>query len=332
MKTGKLKRIVCIFAILFIIFGCFYAYLPPKIDEVERMNYTVEGGVDVLCVGSSHMYNGIDPIQLYKDKGIASYILAGGSQAPWQSFYYIKQGCKKHKPDLIIYDTYILGTVQDMEYYQDYQTVSNMLNTPISADKIDTIFNSEANSKVDIILRFPYIYDDIEAYPGLSRKKFIPGGKKLSFGYRYQNGIEIYKDVIDVKSVTGCKPIHKKNEEYLRKIIEWCSDNGIKLLLTNTPWPCISEEDEMFFNYIENIADEYGVPFINGCKIYKEIGIDYTTDSYGDDGHLNYSGVTKYTKYIGEYVNSNYHIIDRHGDSRYSVYEEGIAWCDENYR
>ncbi len=332
MKRKEYKRILLITIVICIISVLFYLYLPPKVDLVKKMNYTVESGVDVLCVGSSHMYNGINPIQLYKDRGIASYIIAGGSQSPWQSFYYIKQGCKQHKPYLIIYDTYIMGTVQDMGYYQDYQTASNMLNTPISVDKIDTILNSEADSKLDLILRFPYIYDDLEAYPGLSRKKLIPGDKNLTMGYKYQSGIEKYEDIIEVENITESRAIHPKNEKYLRDIIEWCRNNEIELLLTNTPWPCINEENEMYFNSIENIADEYGVPFINGCKKYKEIGIDYTTDSYGDGGHLNYSGVTKYTKYIGDYLSQNYHIIDRRGDSHYSIYEQGVAWCDENYR
>ena len=63
--------------------------------------------------------------------------------------------------------------------------------------------------------------------------------------------------------------------------------------------------------------------------MYKEIGIDYLTDCSGDGGHLNDYGVTKFTKYVGDYIYNNYSLIDHRGDDRYSPYENGVEWLNE---
>ncbi len=61
----------------------FYLYLPPRENRIDRMNTTVERDhVDILCMGSSHMTSGLNPIQMYEDYGYATYIVAGGGQAP----------------------------------------------------------------------------------------------------------------------------------------------------------------------------------------------------------------------------------------------------------
>ena len=80
---GRTARIVFIFLMVAIIF---YLYLPPWPSAIDYMKNTVgENRVDVICLGSSHVFNGIDPKQMFYDKGIAAYDVAIGAQAPWQT-------------------------------------------------------------------------------------------------------------------------------------------------------------------------------------------------------------------------------------------------------
>jgi hypothetical protein len=50
--------------------------------------------IDVLCVGSSHMGSGINPVQMWDDYGISAYSIWGGSQAVWFSYYYLLEALK----------------------------------------------------------------------------------------------------------------------------------------------------------------------------------------------------------------------------------------------
>ena len=59
----------------------------PRDNFYDFYNTLEKDTVDVLCVGSSHVYCGINPVQLYNDYGIAAYDLAAGSQAVWYSYF-----------------------------------------------------------------------------------------------------------------------------------------------------------------------------------------------------------------------------------------------------
>lgn len=159
-----IRRIISILLTIAIIIVVFYLYLPPQVNIIDSMNVTVgENKVDVVFVGSSHVFTGINPVQMYRDKGIAAYDIAIGSQAPWQSYYYIKEICKKQNPQIIVFDTYMVGN-QNEDGYQDYQTVNNLLNCPFSIDKVEAVLVSKADSRLSIIMRFPYIYNKYDEF------------------------------------------------------------------------------------------------------------------------------------------------------------------------
>jgi hypothetical protein len=118
-------------------------------------------------------------------------------------------------------------------------------------------------------------------------------------------------------------------EEYIRKSIELCKQNDISIILSNAPWPCVTTADQQKYNYVNTIAEEYGIPFINGCLMTDELQMDYTQDSYGDGGHLNYYGVTKYTSWMEKFLSDNYELEDHRGDRNYSHWKYASARLQE---
>ena len=320
-----LRVIVCISIISLV----FYLYLPPVENRMDIMNATVgKDRVDILCIGSSHMFCGINPAKMYRDQGFATYILAAGAQSPCQSYYYLKQACRTQKPIVVLMDVYMMGSVQDIHEYQDNQTVNNLLNFPLSVEKINAVENSMADSRLSILLRFPYIYKHYDDFRGFTISKFV-GYEDYSMGYQLRSDIAICPDVIDICNVMDESELSMYNNDYLLKIIDYCQDNEIKLILVNSPSPKINAETQKYYNRIGSIAAEYSVGFIDGNRLWDEIGIDWACDS-SDGGHMNHYGVNKFTKYIEDYIRNNYGgiIPDRRTDERYNAYSEGIVWQD----
>lgn len=68
------------------------------------------------------------------------------------------------------------------------------------------------------------------------------------------------------------------------------------------------------------IAQEYGVNYLN--FFYEDTGINFFTDCYDENSHLNPSGARKITKYLGEYLQSEYDIPDRRGETEYVHWNE----------
>ena len=271
------------------------------------------------------MQYGINPIQMYKDNGYAAYSVASSSQSPWQSLYYIKEACKTQPPKMVILDTYKMATPD----YRDYQTVNNLLNAPLSIDKCLAVMESIADSRLSVLFRFPYIHDDYNGFKGFGLDKFY-GIQLFSMGYSYNNNIdtseqELYS-LTDARDITESEAISEKDERSLRKIIEYCKANDIEVILINAPWPMIEKYRERKFNYIKEIASEYDVRFIDGNICWNEMGIDWTTDTFGDYGHMNHYGVTKFTKYVDSIIDRDYSLPDRRNDSGYEAYDKGVDW------
>ncbi len=328
MRNIHIIRALRIAACVLVVSLLFYLYLPPMPNRVESMNTTVgENHVDVLCVGSSHMYCGINPVQMYEDYGYAAYTLGIGAQSPWQSYYYITEACKEQKPSLIIQDAYMMGCTQSNRDYSDYQTVTNLVDTPLSIGKIQAVMESIADSRLNIILRFPYIYNKYDSFSEFTSEKFY-GDENFSMGYEYRSEVVPCTDAIDKSVITEETPISEQNEKYLRKIIAYCKYNDIELILVNAPSPMLGKDTQVYYNYIDNVATENGVKFIDGNRIWEETGMDWNEDS-SDGGHLNHSGVTKFTKYVEDYIYNTSEIPDRRGEKGYEAYDRGVEWLED---
>lgn len=320
----NLKRLFLFVVLISSTVLIFYRYI--KITQNSRdcffdLSRNIDKGtVDVLCVGSSHVYCGINPVQMWDDYGIAAYDLACGSQSVWFSYYYIKEALKTQQPEIVILDVYMV--CEEDEYF-DTRIQANLLNLPLSNNKWEALKTADADNREELFLQFPILHS---RYKNLGKNDFnLDCNWNFQFlGYYYTEEMEEivpYEEVMDVKGIEECEPISKKAEEYLRKCIELCQNRDIEIILTNTPWPCITEKEQKKYNYVQTIADEYGVTFLNGCLFNEEIGMDYTVDSMGDGGHLNHSGVTKYTRWLTERIKEKYDLPDRRTDVRWKEWQ-----------
>lgn len=279
--------------------------------------------VDVLCVGSSHAYCSINTVQMYDDYGIAACNLGDGAQAVWYSYYYIVEALKTQKPLVVILDVYTAKEENDS--YFDYNNAQmNLINLKPSFNKWRALRTAEIggiSEQAKVFWEFPVTHS---RYGELQRQDFdLKWNKNVFFsGYQYDTKIVPYEleKIRDVKEVKEIVPITNKAEEYIRKTIELCKKENIDVILVNAPWPDITDEVQKKYNYIQKIAAEYEVPFLNGCLYNKEIGMDYTVDSMGNGGHLNHAGATKYTKWLVEFMQEHYKLPDRRGDQQYDVW------------
>ena len=272
--------------------------------------------IDVLTVGSSHAYCGVNPIQMYDDYGISAYNLASGNQSIWFSYYYIKEVLKDQRPKVILLDIYTIANLDDSF---DYNIPMNFLSMPFGYYKYEALKNAGAGENLeDILFEFPTTHT---RYNELDRSSFQLNDS-CTLGYQYFDQVFSFENVLDYATITEQKPISEKAEQYLRKVLELCNRRGIQLVLFNAPCPTVTEEQQQGYNYVAAIAEEYGVPFINGCVLASDIGIDYQTDCFDEAGHLNYSGVTKFTKWVEEYLLTLEELRDHRGEENYSHWEE----------
>jgi hypothetical protein len=83
---------------------------------------------------------------------------------------------------------------------------------------------------------------------------------------------------------------------------------------TNTPqWYWYESWDKAVAEY----AEKYDLRYYNFLNHVEQIGLDYTTDTYDEGGHLNLSGAEKLSKYFGKIMVDELNLTDHRGDSTY---------------
>ena len=133
------------------------------------------------------------------------------------------------------------------------------------------------------------------------------------------------QETTDVSGVTERAELSQKTEFYYRKVIELAKEEGIPILVTVSPYPSVSETAQAYFNRASDIADEYGVTFINYNLFHQELGLNYQED-VSDVMHLNHKGNQKYTRHLGKYLTEHYDLTDHRGDQKYDSWEQNSQW------
>ena len=126
-------------------------------------------------------------------------------------------------------------------------------------------------------------------------------------------------DYDNVKMFEGEETI---NMHYLRKIIEYCKEKKIEVLVTYLPHTAIDEHVAQS-KYVKKICDEYNVNYINflSDKDIVNYYIDFK-DSIKINSHLNASGARKVTEYLGKYITEYYDIPNQKNNKSYDSWND----------
>ena len=114
---------------------------------------------DVLCIGSSHVYYGINTCLLYDDYGIASYLLASPGQPVWISYYLLEEALKTQSPGLVIFDIGTLFQKADDFGSSSWETLISMKPSLTKWNALKAVNRyGEVLDTIGAFFTFPYYH------------------------------------------------------------------------------------------------------------------------------------------------------------------------------
>lgn len=330
MKKSIIK-IGCFLVILVLILNYCNSVFKVKYGDgiygVTKFYELDNNTVDVLILGSSHAFEDFNTGTLWDEYGMSSYILAGSVQPMWNTYYYLKEALKMQRPKLIVLEGYC--TVFSSEFIDDSRIIKNNYGLHWSPDKVESLKISSPKERwSDFFLEYTQYHT---RYKELSREDFLDNqGNPLYYDWKgFGCNMETTPlECVDISGVTERTNLFEKTEKYYRATIKLAKENNIPIVTVISPYAGITIEDQQILNSAGDIAEELGVPYLNCNLIANEIGIDYSKDA-ADDGHLNYRGNLKFSKYIGQYLSDNYNLPDHRGDSRYNTWERQARFISQ---
>ena len=285
---------------------------------------------DVLFVGDSLVVNGVFPMELWQDYGIAAYNLASYGNTLPVTYWTLMNALETASPRLVV-----VG-VKDVEKSYKLSGSSSDVHTALDCYPLSLTKLRAVNDLMDD----PYAVDDSGVrYVDMKWEYIFTLGKYHSrwseltagdFG-RYtlnrQKGAETGTGVADARDYDLIDETQAAEEggwgyEYLRRILDACAGRGIEVLLVHLPY-IASEEEQMAANAVRYIAEEYGVDYID--FVSQDDTVDYAVDCMDARAHLNASGAKKVTDYLGRYIEEHYAVEDRRGQPGWLDWDEDAA-------
>ena len=316
----KLKTVLSVLAVLLVfalVLSLATALLQPKYmtDLVEgsmlSQYYGEAGGHDVIFIGDCEVYANFTPMELYREKGITSYVRGSSQQLIWQSYYVLKETFQYETPKAVVFN------VNSMRYSEPISEAFNRLTIDKmkwSEEKVDMIRASMMEeedflSYVFPILRYHSRFDELTK-------------EDVTFLFTRQNttwnGHLVNKNIkplgeLPVKRLLADYSFGKICWEYLDKMRTLCEENGTQFILIKAPSVYPFWYDE-YDTQIREYADKHGLAFYNLLDHVDAIGIDYTVDTYDEGLHMNLTGATKLSRYFAGILAENHGMADHRSD------------------
>lgn len=337
LGKGKLLlfwvRVICFFLLAALLLGYATYVLTPKNDygicSMVNLYRQPENTVDVLAVGTSMVYAGVNTNVLWSEYGIAAYDLCSAEQPFWVSYYVIREALKTQQPKVILLDA--KPSIYTRDYSKRGRTILSTYGIKGLDNRIGAIMAcvESPSEAMGYLLGFPQVHNN---YEKLKCEDFsIPpdnGGRGVNWkGYIEMDAVEHHQRPSLVWTATK-RNLNDREEEYARKIFELCQQEEIQLMLLGMPNPDYAN-DHMYYNALWAVAAEYGFDGINYNDPNLRYGLRYSSD-FADWQHLNVKGSMTFSKKLGEDLVDRFDLPDRRGDEAFDSYEQtAAAWYEQ---
>lgn len=270
-------------------------------NYVAKMNefYALEeDSLDYICVGSSHAYCTVNPLEIWKKADLAGFVLATQKQPLDISYYYIKEAFKTQSPEVVLLESFMIA--YEDEYAPD--AVHSALD-PLrpSFNKLQLI-----HDVVDFENRPEYYFDIIKYHtrwtqvspselleamsqPEDTYKGFVP----LSQDYSGKNVNQDYEG-------TAALPLCEKNQRVLEQIYDLVHEKGAELVLMIAPYDDDPEATAKIKSAME-WAEEKDITVLDYSSALDALELDPNCD-YFDARHLDISGAAKISWHLADFL------------------------------
>lgn len=310
-------------------------------EDTLREFYDLEksGDCQVLFLGTSHIQEGIDPMEIYARTGIISYNLASSAQPITTSYYLLEEALNKTSPKLIILDVNKLFS----NYFEDSHFRFVMDEMRMGKSKLQLAWayarNYEKDKRLGALLGafFP-IYRYHDRWKELDNSDFQFRDLRNLYRKGYLNISLVSPDWIDENAMnTYADMLHQDGRAYrftedneLEEITlealympeidddaaavvlnmkALCEEHGAELKLIKIP----SVQSVVHYgsawtkirsDLVKQFASDNQIDFID-LQYDIKIPVDWSTDTNDEGIHLNSLGAWKVSDWLADYLKND---------------------------
>lgn len=284
--------------------------------------------IDVIFLGTSHVYCGVSPYEIYKDFGISSYVYSSSEQPFEVTYYRLLDAYKDQKATVVALD--VSSLFRKLPYLSEGFNRTTFDYMPLSINKLFALKDAlNYDEKItDYVVPFLYYHN---RWSELEKMDFLclrQNWKDLNKGYSMISRVQQYDDRVANNAQIlqfnyKSDEITEKTKLYFEKILDFCNENGLQLFLYKVP--SLYYWNENYSQIAHTFFDSYNLDFYD-FQYDPEymIDIDWGNDSCDLGNHLNIRGAEKVSNSLGKLLIEKYSLPDHRNYPEYEDWEAGL--------
>lgn len=305
----------------------------------KSCSFTTEpkNSIDIALIGSSDLYSGFVPVELWDNYGYTSTVISTPKQTVQRSYTFLEELLNVQSPRLVVIET-------DMFY----QGVPLEKKAQIEIDKPKYLsVISKAKKIIKLISTFPIgenlenhftvfmFHDTWKTLKTNQLKKFIRNDSEITceHGYNFNKIIYPIKDNDRMAATNEIEAIPDENVPYIQKMLDTCKQRGIRVMLIEMP--SLTSWNYARYNAVKQLADNNGVEFIdlNLKENFNTAQFNCEKDYRDNGNHLNYYGAVKATDFLGDIISAKHGDIltDRRNDRQFEYWQKSSEDFKKKY-
>lgn len=322
MKHPILHRAACLLAFIavtaallaacdFLLTDDIHAYSRVMLQEL----YAQAGGIDTLFLGSSHCYRSVDPALVDEKLGVHSFNAGTSQQLPDGSYYLLREAAAENALDTVYLEMFYTGynNVKSSDVPLACYLITDYMD-PASPGRYRYLWEMGGLAAfADLLLPARHTIADPGELPELWRAKLTDGYEPGNYAYvTYPDEGEAYRGngfvytwgtpgygFHTVMDLDADAPLSSFGWEYLGRIADFCSGQGIRLVLFTAPLPGAYAADtqnyQAYVNALRAFAARSGSEYWDFTLYRDNQTLDMQVEDYADAHHLNGQGAEKFT-------------------------------------
>ena len=260
--------------------------------------------LDMLFFGNSDSYNGISPMELYKETGSTSYVVSASLESIQNIESNLKDCLHYQKPKVVVLD------VECMFRENNYFTGSRLYKLyPLASPFL--LHSRWKELSINDFFTLP-----------LPKKSLFKGYHPETHNSHFGRP-DKYMEELDAEPAV----IEKSKLQNFKNIVNICQKNNITLELICLPTPY--SWDNAKSNSITNLANTYNLSYLD--LNLPQDGFDFDYDNYFKDqgSHLNVLGSVYTTKYLASYFKNKHNLPDHRDEESYAEWNDFLIKYEE---
>ncbi len=311
MKTAK-RFIGCIVTLALIIGSVHYLgnVVRPidtdiAIESVDTFHRLPNNSLEVIGYGSSHMWRGLDAIEMYEKYGIGAYNYGCNWQHMNTTALFVKDSLRTQSPKVILIETFNVNSILiDTDINGEIYYTRGISDFEGKRDYLKQCFQDNLEGYLSYYMPLCAFHDN---WIDLKKASFRDPSKGIGFfdTMGYMSSDAVCPITIGDPSTFDQKELSGYALEILDDLVQVCKERNIDIIFYTAPW----EGEYEYGDAVEKYAEENGCKYFNMFELVEEVGLDGNTD-FSDAGHLNDNGSVKVADYLGKYIVENYDVTD----------------------